>query len=143
MRNITFCAIFFLVVSCEDKPIGEDPANTNSILGTWLLYENGYSPGGDYIVETIEPELNQTITFRSFHKMTVTIPWLKDFSYYAVLRDDDHQDLVLAFYEHNPGPSPKLSNSNHKYTLVREDGDIKLYFRFCNEGCHLALSRVE
>ena len=142
MKKVLLYAICILLFSCEDKFTSEESQqDARALLGTWLLYEKGYSPGAGYIVEAVGAELEQTITFKNNHRMEVTIPWLEDFEYYAVMMDENNQDVVLAFYESNPGPSPKLSSSDHKYTLVTDESGIKLYFRFCIEGCHLALKR--
>jgi hypothetical protein len=139
MRNgltgsVSFVLLMLLMMSCFQKDCcGIEESGETTLTGTWSLYERGYSPGSGYIVEAVDP--GQTITFTSNREVTSNIQGLSDFHFYVVQND------VIGFFKEDPGPSPGVEAFLHSYNIVFDDDNVKLVYRYCDEGCHLGLRR--
>jgi hypothetical protein len=53
--NIPVILVVILAVSCGEKDCCGDSEkeNSNELVGEWLLFERGYSPGAGYIIEPV------------------------------------------------------------------------------------------
>jgi len=144
MKKLFSYSIAFLVVclslSCEE---GKDccvppPGIEGQITGSWLLFERGYSPGSGYITEPVSENPAQTLTFRSNGQLISTVSGQEDFKYYFV----DVDQKVVAFYKQDPGPTPDPSTYTTSYDFSFEEYNLRLNFRYCIEGCHMELRKV-
>ena len=132
-------------VSCDKNldyplPIGE----LENLLGKWLVYEQGYSPGSGYIITEVPDEPAQILTFKSDSQFSSNYSGLEDFFYFLVL-DDASGSHILALYEKKSEMinNQDINSLEHSYSIEIEDGNIKLYFRYCIEGCHIGLKKME
>lgn len=134
--SIFLCAMIF--ISCDENSATESPGN-----GTWILYEHGYSPGAGYITENVPAIPTQTLTLNPDGSLETTVTVWKKYKYYLIIEPGGGQRNVLALYEEKPSdPNPDLTEVNVGYNMVSdEDGNLKLYFRWCIEGCHMAFKR--
>ncbi len=139
-----FLMIFSLMLfgsSCEEN----DCCNldeSSDLIGNFLLIERGYSPGIGYIVTPVSPSPPQTITLHASGEFSTTVQELVDYKYYQVIQDAANDVHILALFEHLPLTAIKYDELKHSYNIVFEDGLVKLYFRFCIEGCHLGFNKM-
>jgi hypothetical protein len=142
--------LFFLLVAivsltgCEEKhdrqpTIGEAEG---ALEGRWILYEKGYSPGMGYIVEKVNTNPPSQLTLTWDKDFSSNISELTQFKFYRVATDSAVNKQILALYEEDPGNSIPDSNTvKHSYFIELNGNELKLSFRYCFEGCHLAFKR--
>jgi hypothetical protein len=140
MRTYAFCLLVFLFYGCnEDDFCCIDPEN--EIVDTWILFERGYSPGSGYYVDPVSETPPQTMQVSSDGRFSSNIVGLEHYRYFAILQDQDWE--ILALFENKPPKDPDVDNLEHSYLIeFQENGTVKLYFRYCIEGCHLGLRRI-
>lgn len=133
---IAAIAILFLSFSCDENKV--NPLINKELVNTWLLFERGYSPGAGYITDEVSPNPAQTMSFQPDGQFSSTIEGLRDYKYYSVIQDSTQE--VLALYFDQPSASDQeLENLTHSYNIEFTEDAVKLYFRWCIEGCHMAL----
>lgn len=115
---------------------------TNTLAGTWLLYEYGYSPGVEYITEPVAPNPAQTLTFDDDRVSSNVLGWER-FKYYQILNDTAVNTPYISLYADNPGVQPTPSPDVPTYSFDLESNTLTLHFRWCFEGCHLAFRKIE
>jgi hypothetical protein len=135
--NIPIILIAFLALSCDEKDMGVENEGNNELPGKWLLYETGYSPGTEYIIEPVSAVPPQIIEFKSTGEFSCTVYGLTDYNFYFVKGD------ILGFFKSDPGPSPDTLAFTDSYHFNFEDGRFKLGFPHCIEGCHLGFKKIE
>ena len=143
-KLFTFIALLFVVTACDNSedcclPIGD----LENLYGNWQVYERGYSPGSGYIVDEVPDEPAQILTFESDNKFSSNYQGLEDFSYYLILNDNSG-GFILSLYERKRDmkENQDINSLEHSYSIVYEDGNLKLYFRYCFEGCHIGLKKI-
>lgn len=75
--------------------------------------------------------------------MSSNIVGLSEFKYYFFQDDIDLKNRVVALYKSDPGQSPDPSTFTCSYTVSLEQAELKLFYRFCIEGCHLGLKKLD
>ena len=137
--NMLLLLTAVLALSCEEKECcaNEDEDGANAISGAWLLIERGYSPGAGYVIEPVSSVPPQIIKFKSDGSLSCTVDGLTDYKFYSVKGD------VVGLFKTNPGPEPDSLAFTHSYNITFEDGNLKLGFRYCYEGCHMGFKKVE
>jgi hypothetical protein len=141
----TILSLFFLtmlLISCEEKT-GE--MNTAEQIGnlagsTWRLYEHGYSPGSGYVTEPVAEHPSQQITFIDDRSVNITVEGLEQYRYYRIVSDST-QGKIFALFQ----TEMELNSSEpfrHSYNMQLTDRNLKLSFRYCIEGCHMAFKLV-
>lgn len=130
------------VTSCEQEECCQ-PEVPSDLEGAWLLTERGYSPGDRYIVEPVSPVPAQTINLMEDQQFSSNIDGLTDFGFYEVVNDPQSEGRILALFEAPPGHDLDLDNLSHSYNVVFEEGILKLYFRYCFEGCHMGFIKSD
>jgi len=125
-----------IFTSCEQDECCQADV-PQDLIGDWLLTERGYSPGDRYIVESVDAVPAQTINLQENQQFSSNISGLEDFTHFQVLDDPDTGTRVLALLPAPPSGDLDINNLDHSYDVVFEDGLLKLYFRYCFEGCHL------
>ncbi len=117
---------------------------SSSMVGEWHVFEYGYSPGAGYIIEEVPEEPAQVLQFKSGNKFSSNYKQLVKFHYYLIL-DDGSQGYILALYEELPEDTENIDTRDleHSYSIVDKGDTLELWFRFCIEGCHIGLKRVE
>ena len=138
MKKLAYAVIW--VISIGLFSCAEMESNDSQIItGAWLLYEQGYSPGGGYVVKSVSDSPPQVIVLNQDGTLTSTMDGWKDYKYYQVLKDT----MVLALFKLDPGSQPKkIEELDHSYNITFKDGGLRLEYRFCMEGCHLAFKKV-
>ena len=128
-----------ILISCEESEccVSDVPED---LQGEWLLTEIGYSPGDRYIVEPVSPTPPQTINLKPDNGFESNIESIEDFSFFQVFEDPNNGDQVLALLEQAPDEDLMLEDVDHSYNVVFEDGLMKLYYRYCFEGCHMGFA---
>jgi hypothetical protein len=137
--NISIILIAAFAMSCSEKECcpNQEEGNANTISGEWLLYERGYSPGAGYITEPVSSNPAQRIEFKDNGELSCTVEGLADYKFYSVKGD------VVGLFKTNPGPAPDSLAFTNSYNFRFENGNLKLHFRYCFEGCHMAFKKIE
>ena len=142
MKTYIACLfILFFATGCnEDEFCCIDPEN--EIVATWLLFERGWSPGGGYNIDPVSPDPPQTMEIRSDGRFSSNIVELEEYRYFIILQDKDWE--VLALFKDKPPKDPDIDKLEHSYNInYQENGTVILFFRWCIEGCHLGLRRID
>jgi len=136
---ISIILIVFLALSCDEKDCctDQEKEGSNELAGDWILYERGYSPGAGYIIEPVSAVPPQIIGFKGNGELSCSVSGLQDYKFYSVKGD------VVGLFKSDPGPSPDSLAFIHSYNFSFEEGNLKLGFRYCFEGCHLGFKKVE
>ena len=139
MKSLLPILLFtFLAIACDQNSV--DPPDT----GNWLLYERGYSPGAGYITEDVAAIPPQTLTLNADGSMKSSIGELSEYKFYLILEQGDDKNKILAVYKVRPvDQHPDINKLERSYEMAfDEEGNLKLSFRWCFEGCHLGLKRL-
>ena len=127
-------------LSCKEECCQEEVLSPDQALnGSWLLYERGYSPGSGYVIDKVSPKPAQKITFRPDNTLTSTVKGLTQFKFYSTAYDSVSDDLVLNLYEDQPQDTSQVASS---FSVEMADGNLKLMYHYCIEGCHLGFRRI-
>ena len=136
--------LFVIASACEEKDccrIQEDGRNT--LTGSWLLYERGYSPGAEYITENVSLLPPQTVTFHDDGTISSSVEGWKAHQFYLVLNDPSQPEVsVLALFNTLPDQPVDTTALQNSYVITFHDGKLKLSFRWCFEGCHLGFRAI-
>lgn len=139
--------LLVLMLSCEtatDCCVPPPNEEQSGLLGPWLLYERGYSPGAGYFTVDIPAKPAQTVTLNVNYTVVSTYDAFMDYNHYRLFADPmDTERQVIAFYKESPGTDAELDNADASYSIELTENTLKLYFRWCIEGCHLAFKRPE
>ena len=137
MKNIIY--VTFLILSilsgCEEADNCCIIPVTDELSGTWLFYEYGYSPGFGYETKAVTPIPPQTLTFNA-GKVSSNLEGFEDIVRYAILTDAVTRTPYVALYKSDKDTDP----STYAFTL--SDNVLKLHFRYCYEGCHIAFKML-
>lgn len=143
MKRIIFILFLFMTVGCQDEEPAESLLLDVSIPGTWLYTEYGYSPGYGYFTKPVPPVPAQTITFGSDFKLSTNIDGIEQYKFYRMLEDPNTDGTVMAFFVDDPeNENLEISELDHSYSMVKEGSLLKLYYRWCIEGCHIGFEKV-
>jgi hypothetical protein len=129
--------------SCEADHNDSLQKNYEIQKTTWLLYEQGYSPGAGYYTDPVPESLQQTILFEADNKFSTTIEGLDKYKYYRIVEDSISSRTVLVLHTNDPGNRHVDIDQEHSYNMEFVDGNLKLYYRYCIEGCHMAFKQVK
>lgn len=138
---IVLFSILAFAFTCEDNEKQDQPRE-EELTGTWQLYETGYSPGSGYITEQVPLNPPQLITLKENKELETNISNLTGFKYYAVLDDGNRQVKILALFKTKPDNTIDITKLEHSYSIQFNEGKLKLSYRFCIEGCHMAFQRA-
>lgn len=138
-NNVLIILVAMFTLSCDEKEccVNVEEEGANDILGEWLLYERGYSPGAGYVIEPVSAVPPQLIKFKDNGILSCTVKGLTDYKFYSVQSD------VVGLFKTDPGPEPDSLAFTHSYHFTFENGSLKLGFRYCYEGCHLGFKKIE
>jgi hypothetical protein len=133
MKKILFVVIL-VGSSCKDDSM----VVPSPLHGTWLLYETGFSPGAGYIVNEVPEVPAQTLTLNADGTVESTMDGFKDYVFYQI--DSD----VVKFYRSNPDTEPRDPNLiPGSFGFSLNDNKLRLNYRGCIEGCHMAFRQVQ
>jgi hypothetical protein len=146
MKSLLFVLLLctFSFVACEEKDEKQTVIiETEPILhGHWILYERGYSPGVGYEIEKVNTNPPSRITLTLDKEFSSNITGLDKFKFYRTVVDPVNDMQVLVLYEEDPGDNiPDVTTLKHSYFIELKNDNLKLYFRYCIEGCHMAFKR--
>ena len=146
MKKIVF--LFFvasLAFSCQDEAtrVALDEEVNQSVVGSWLYVEYGYSPGDKYHTVPVPADPPKTVTFESDFTMSSTNMELEKYKYYRLLEDTMVNRQVIAFFEQDPGNQAlDLASLSPTYFTHWQGNYLNLNFRWCIEGCHMKFERI-
>lgn len=133
-----------ILTSCREEVDCCSPSGfRQSLEGSWLLVERGVGPGSGYYTTPVEENPPQMITFFNGGKVASNIKNLSKYKYYMILDDKKQGTEVVAFFRKPPMKEQSLEDLEHSYSIVWEENKVKLWFRFCVEGCHIGLRRLD
>jgi len=150
MKNTIVSSIIIMFVAClgacsdDEKKIDEPEVTTydDPLNGEWLLYETGSSPGSGYNIKKVSANPAQTLTIKDDGTISFNFDSLSNFKFYRLLEDPNSESKVLALYKSDPGTEPQdVSTLRVSYSVSFVNGNLKLGFRWCVEGCHLGFKR--
>ncbi len=131
---VTLLGLFLITVACEESDLS--PAS-QKLVGTWQLYEYGWSPGSGYFVEEVPSVPAQTITFRSNGTVDVKGEQLGFFDshrQYRLVSDSTQATDYVAF-------SSSGADESVAYITLLTPDSLTLSPP-CFEGCHHGFVRV-
>jgi hypothetical protein len=120
--------------------------NTIDLIGNWQVYERGYSPGDKYIIDDVPDTPAQNMSFGKENVFSSNITGLENYSFFKILEDSfiEGGTVIALFATFSDMQNVDSDNQEHSYSLEQySNGNIKLSFRFCYEGCHLGLKKVQ
>lgn len=107
------------------------------LVGYWLLYEQGYSPGAGYKIKEVPSRPAKLIQFRRNLTFFSNIAGLADFTHYRVIEDHTAPfRKIVALFKSEPTESD-LTQLNTSFYVSFIDSNLKLSYRWCIEGCHM------
>jgi hypothetical protein len=136
--------VLILLSSCDNNEDCCLPITDGELLGTYRVYEYGYSPGDRYITEEVPASPAQLLYFYDDNRFSSNYAELKDFTYYLLLKDD-REGTILALFTEEPDLTEEfdINNLSHSYSVEFDVLSIRLNYRFCIEGCHIGLKKIE
>ena len=133
----------FLYSCDENTPLEQEspdlrPLTSDSdLLGSWLLYETGYSPGAGYIIKKIPSTPAQLIQFKGDQTFFSNIRGYTDYKFYGVLEHPTYKSKIVAFFKSKPAPVVDI-NQLEAWNYVNFKGsNLALSNPRCIEGCHV------
>ncbi len=106
------------------------------IVGTWRLYETGYSPGAGYYVDKIPKRPLQYITLSNDGRLSSegkNLRGIFEAHYYRV--DSTQYGLKIIFME-------KKTDTTGFVNSLQIEGNTMRISPACIEGCHMAFVRI-
>ena len=134
--SVTLLGLFLTVAACEESEVSPI---SQKLVGTWQLYEYGWSPGSGYFVENVPSVPAQTITFRSNGTVDVKGEQLGFFDshrQYRLVNDSTQATDYVAF-----SGSDTNDNESIAYITLLTSDSLTLSPP-CFEGCHYDFVRV-
>jgi hypothetical protein len=132
-------------VSCDHGGEGPDILPVGeTLIGSWLVSERGYSPGAGYITEEVPPRPAQTIIFKANGELFSNVEGFSQYPYYLVLEHpQDPEHYILALFATQPDGQPlDVNKLSPTYAITFTDKVLKLSYRWCIEGCHIGMKRI-
>lgn len=148
MKPVMRCLLFLGVLvafACEERECcALKNTELSSLEGKWRLFEEGYSPGIGYVVNLVPPTPEQYIFLKSQSRFESNIEGLTDIESYWIFYDTVHRANVLGlFRDQLATDDPDLADAILTYNMTLSNDTLTLGFRYCYEGCHLRLKRVD
>ena len=131
MKLLSIIVLPAIILSCANDGIQESQEKTE-VIGSWQLFELGYSPGDRYIVEEVPANPAQLIHLNADSSFASNIDGYKLFDKFGIRKEDN--DLVLILFPRQ-GTDESASRS---FTMTMSGQRLELRARWCIEGCHEA-----
>jgi hypothetical protein len=140
--NLLSVVLTFIAIACDGTSVAL--TGSRELEGSWLLYETGSSPGYGYIIEQVDADPPQKITFKLNGSFTSSVNGWENIRFYHFSKDG-HGDEIVSFFKTRPDDlhsTPRGDQKDYDVTFDN-DGNLRLAFRYCYEGCHLKFRRAE
>ena len=125
--------LLFALINCSTNDLIK-PIHGEGLAGTWLFYEQGYSPGSGYIINKIPAKPQQTLTFTADRKVHAQGDGLNYYQSFSRFTLDTLNTAVRIHY------SP--SETNYSEGIYLKNDTLRLY-QSCVEGCHSGFVRIK
>jgi hypothetical protein len=136
-------AIVLTACSCKEDKVEPKLSNLEDLHGSWLLYEEGYSPGAGYITNPVPAEPAQYLTFSEGNAINSSIEHLKEYKHYRIIEEPVSKSNILIVYKTDPGNKEiDISELKDSFFIKFINGKLNLSNRMCIEGCHLAFKPI-
>jgi hypothetical protein len=142
LRLLSVIVLITVLQSCNNTDCCL-PIDLDNLAGQYIVYEYGYSPGDKYIIESVPEDPAQLLTFDALGCFTSNYQGLSNFKFYRVY-EHPTEGRILALYETTPPPDDQvdLAALSHSYIMNQEGDNLELYYRYCIEGCHIGIRRI-
>lgn len=134
--------IVLIVSSCGDDgpdtlPVGE------TLEGSWIMTEYGYSPGSGYVTKGVSTDPARTITFKTDGTLQSNVDGFSAYQYYQVLEiPQAPENKIVALFTTKPQGPHDVNTVSPAYHITFTEDLLKLSMRGCIEGCHIGLKRT-
>jgi hypothetical protein len=143
LKSITVVVAFLMFAGCSEKdPIQIEVNGEGDLAGTWLLNEHGYSPGDRYITEPVPATPPRVIKFFTDGRVSSNIGMISEYHFFEIVPDDQTQTPILILYKTAEEAIAK-AEPRHSYNMQFSNGELRLSYRFCIEGCHMKFGKIE
>ena len=122
---------FAFLLGCNPEGRKDESAAPN-IIGSWQLFERGYSPGDRYVVEEVPSDPVQLIRFNEDSTLTSNTDAYRAFNRFQLVGENGSRVLVLH----------SASGESRSYAMSASEEKLELRAHGCIEGCHEAFRRV-
>jgi hypothetical protein len=140
MRNIIAIVLLgLIVIGCDSKDESFSTEQIQGLNGTWLLTEQGWSPGSGYIVDPVAPSPVQTVSFTGHKTFSSNIQGLSEFKFFAVMEGDNDITNLLLYVDDPESENGKPASK--KFYIELNDGLLKVMPIGCIEGCHFGFRK--
>ncbi|MEQ8472957.1 MAG: hypothetical protein RIC35_17315 [Marinoscillum sp.] len=142
MKTLRTLFVLLTIVAFSCKEPKSDFLVNQSLLGNWQVYESGYSPGGDYVIDEVPTDPLKYIQFGKDQAFESNYEGLEEVHYFNVVEENGRP--ILHLYTDQPGDEIRDNEQLvYKYRMEIREDKLKLMYVYCIEGCHLGLIRLE
>ncbi|MFY0627759.1 MAG: hypothetical protein JXR07_15785 [Reichenbachiella sp.] len=146
-KCILYIVLIASVSSCEELENLTSidlPDDASDMIGRWQVVEYGYSPGAGYFVESVPLIPAQVLTFSADGKFNSNYHGFEDHNFFNIIEQNDELILVLS----DDQPVVVTETVDIDYTTYNiwqsiEEGKTELWYRYCREGCHVGIRKIE
>lgn len=138
MRFSVLILLIILAASCQQSS-EESPSLSLQLQGTWLLYEQGYSPGAGYVTNPVPEEPPQIISFSGDQNFSSNLNGQQDYRFYTVTEDTVRNNVTLRLFKSQD--DLKANNTMQVFEMEFAGGNLTLRHLGCIEGCHWSFKR--
>jgi hypothetical protein len=140
MRNFIAIALLgLIVIGCDSKDENFSTEHVHELNGTWLLTEQGWSPGSGYTVNPVAPNPAQTVSFTGHKAFGSNMQGLSEFKFFVVLTDTS--EVASLYLSIDDPESQNGKPASKKFYMEMNDGLLKLMPIGCIEGCHFGFRK--
>lgn len=132
---VTLLGLFLVTAACEDNDVSP---TSRTLVGTWQLYEVGWSPGSGYFVDEVPQTPAQTVTFGSDGTVSATGERLIGFDIsqkYRLVSDTTQTSDYVEF--------TKSDGDTYRMYVTQLTSASLTLNPLCFEGCHYGFVRVK
>jgi hypothetical protein len=142
LNLVAVLVMALMFAGCNDEEPVWIADDVDDIAGTWLQNERGYGTAfaGQYVIEPVSAFSARLINFFADGRMSSNIEELSDCKFYEIALEQQDQSHYLIVYKTEEDAAEGKVKA--RYDIDFPNGELKLSFRQCYEGCHIKLSKI-